>query len=76
MKNIIISANEYESTNTFDENDLSPHLMNVLNRTTRRNKTIKVGSNKDYNMKDLNDIVDDAINELPLMRNLRKELKF
>ena len=55
MKNIIISANEYESTNTFDENDLSPHLMNVLNRTTRRNRTIKVGSNKDYNTKDLND---------------------
>ena len=83
VKYIIISAIEDSSADAFDENDISQHLLNVMNGTTSgkiskitiESKTIKVGSTDDYNTKDLNDVVDDVIKELPLMSDLRKELR-
>ena len=45
-----------------------------ITKISIESKTFKVSSSEDYNTKDLNDIVDDVIKELPLMSNLRKEL--
>ena len=46
-----------------------------ITKISIKSKTIKGCSSEDYNTKDLNDIVDDVIKELPLMSNLRKELR-
>ena len=69
VKYIIISAVEHPSTESFDENDISSHLLNIMNGSTSgkiskisiESKTIKINTPDDYNTKDLNDIVDDVI---------------